>query len=224
MEELKLAVPESLEIPPDRLMIRLDFHSNMVLMHTFLDDKTTTKVVSAIDVAHTLSRELAVSTGILPKDTLWWMNTRNGAVLALWRPPKVWKVALQEQAMGKPRRFTIPIPGLIFLCCPGRAPWVYAAKRRPTNPTDLIYKAPLANVFADGRVCPGNHRFPTNAAAVPESFFRSFFSPTADLRDRSKRFPDNIVKMWEYLDGKKDKYPLADLIRHGTVQDIMQTG
>lgn len=221
MEELKLAVPESLEIPTDKLLVRLDFHSNIVLMHEFEDEKMTTKVVSAIDIAHALTRELAVSTGILPKDALWWMSTRNGAVTALWRPPKVWRVALQRAAMGTPQRFTLPMPGLIFLCQPGQAPWVFAAKRRPTKPADLVYKAPLANIFQDGRSCPGNHKFPLDVGKIPDSFFRSFFSPTADLRDRSRKFPGTVVDLWKHLDGK-DKYPMGDLVQHGTVGDLIQ--
>ena len=87
--------------------------------------------------------------------------------------------------------------------------------------SDIVYRAPLCNVFQSGRVCPGNHRFPRDVAEVPDSFFRSFFSPTADLQNRSAKFPQNVVHLWEFLDGKK-KYPLSDLVKHGRVQDLMQ--
>ncbi|MBA7652235.1 hypothetical protein ES703_60065 [subsurface metagenome] len=33
-------------------------------------------------------------------------------------------------------------------------------------------------------------------------------------------FPENVVHLWEFLD-KKKRYPMGDLIRHGTVKDLM---
>lgn len=53
-----------------------------------------------------------------------------------------------------------------------------------------------------------------------QSFFVSFFSFTANYRNRSVSFPDNIVHLWEHLDNKK-KFPMADLVKHGTVKDLM---
>lgn len=217
----KWAIPESLEIPPDPLKMRLDFHHQAVVMHWFDGDVAVTKLVSALDVAHALAQELSFSTGLLPANTLWWSNTKEGPVFALWEGPKVWKLALQEEALKPPRRFTCPMPGLIFLCSPGRAPWIYAAKRKPSKMSDLVCRAPLCNIFDDGRVCPGNHQFPMNVGKIPDSFFRSFFSPTADLRRRSVMFPDTVVQLWEFLDGKRG-FPLGDLVRHGTVKDLMK--
>ena len=214
-------LPEKLDVPPDPLQMRLDFHHQVVVMHVFDGELAATKIVSAMDVAHALSRELSYSTGLLPKNTLWWSNTPEGPVFALWEEPKVWKVALQEHLNQAPRRFTLPMPGLVFLCSPGKTPWVFATKRRPAKMSDIVYRAPLCNVFQSGRVCPGNHRFPRDVGQVPDSFFRSFFSPTADLQNRSAKFPQSIVNLWEFLDGKR-KYPLADLVKHGRVQDLMQ--
>lgn len=189
-------------------------------MTLFEGDVAATKVVSVMDVAHALATELSFSTGLLPPGTIWWQNTADGPVFALYEQPKVWRVALQEKAMGEPRRFKIPLPGLIFLCTPGQPPWVFAVKKKPSRLTDIVYKAPLANIFASGRSCPGNHKYPTDVGKMVDSFFRSFFSPTADLRDRSQRFPEDVTHLWEFLDGKK-RYPLADLVKHGTVRDLM---
>ncbi|GAI12898.1 unnamed protein product, partial [marine sediment metagenome] len=44
---------------------------------------------------------------------------------------------------------------------------------------------------------------------------------TADLRNRSVRFPNNVILLWEYLD-KKKKFPTDDLVKHGRVKDLMQ--
>jgi hypothetical protein len=189
-------------------------------MTLFEGETVDTRVVSALDVAHTLASDLSFGTGILPPGTIWWKNTRGGPVFALYIEPKVHKVALQEAAGKPPRRFQIPLPGLIFLCSPGEPPWVFAVKKKPTKETDIVYKAPLCNIFSDGRSCPGNHRYPTRVADIVPSFFISFFSPTADLQNRSQMFPRSVVLLWEHLD-KKKKFPLDDLIRHGTIRDLI---
>jgi len=59
-----------------------------------------------------------------------------------------------------------------------------------------------------------------DVAKVPDSFFRSFFSATADLNNRSVMFPGNVVHLWEFLN-KKKKYPMADLVKMGTLVDLM---
>jgi hypothetical protein len=48
----------------------------------------------------------------------------------------------------------------------------------------------------------------------------SFFSPTADLQNRSQRFTKNVVLLWEFLD-KKKTFPMDDLVKHGTLKDLM---
>ena len=214
-------VPDTLNVPPDPLRLRLDFHHQAVVMTLFEGEAVSTKVVSAMDVAHALASDLSFGTGLLPTSTLWWENSRNGPIFALYEEPKIRKLALLEMASKPPRRFTIPLPGFIFLCSPGQPPWVYAVKKRPTKESDVVYKAPLCNLYQNGRSCPGNHRYPQRVADIVESFFVSFFSHEADLKNRSQTFPNNIAQLWEFLD-KKRKFPLDDLVRHGTVKDLMQ--
>ena len=112
------------------------------------------------------------------------------------------------------------MPGLVFVCSPGRAPWVYAAAERPTDAEQHLFRAPAFNVFSDGRVCPGSHRFPEEVDLIPESFFQSFFSLTGDTRDRSKKHPENLVALWEELDGKTE-YPMEDLVPQCSVAHAM---
>ena len=113
------------------------------------------------------------------------------------------------------------MPGLIFVCSPGQPPRVYAAKKRPTGPSSIIYHAPLFNLFGDGRACPGTHRFPVKIGEIPESFFTSFFSMEASSGGRSKKHPDSLFRLWEELDGEK-RYPLKDLVPMGKIEDIMK--
>ncbi|GAI49377.1 unnamed protein product, partial [marine sediment metagenome] len=60
------AVPEELGIPPDPLRLRLDFHHQAVEMTFFEGETVTSKVVSAMDVAHALASELSFGSGLLP--------------------------------------------------------------------------------------------------------------------------------------------------------------
>ena len=214
-------LPPKLGVPDDPVLVRLEFCHQSTIMHKFDGELASTMRVSAMDVAHLLSQELSYSTGLLPPNALWWANTKEGPVFALWEPPKVRKLALQVGINDPPKRFTVPIPGLVFLCIPGQVPWVYAMKRRPTKLTDLVYRAPFCNIFESGRVCTGSHRFPKDPEKQPDSFFRSFFSRTADIGHRSAKFPQDVVHLWEFLDGKKT-YPLDDLVKHGRVKDLMQ--
>ena len=112
------------------------------------------------------------------------------------------------------------MPGLVFVCSPGRAPWVYTATERPTDPEQQLFRAPALNVFRDGRVCPGSHRFPDEVGLIPESFFHSYFSLTGDTRTRSKKHPDNLQALWEEINGKNE-YPTKDLVPQCTVAHAM---
>lgn len=214
------AVAESLKVPPDELRCRLDFHHQAVVMTLFDGDLVDTKIVSALDVSHALASELTFGTGLLPSNTLWWSNTRRGPIFALYEEPKIRKCALLEDATKPPRRFTLPMPGFIFLCTPGQTPWVFAVKKRPTKETDAVFKAPLCNILDNGRSCPGTHKYPNRVADIPNSFFTAFYTATAELKDRSNMFPNNIVGLWEHLDNKK-RFPRGDLVKLGTVRDLM---
>ena len=214
------AVPKELGIPPDPLRLRLDFHHQATVMTIFMEDETVVKPVDAMDVAYALAGDLSFGTGLLPPDTLWWKNTRRGPMFALYVEPKIRTVTLQRDMSSKPKRFTIPLPGLVFVCMPGIPPWVYSVKSRPTKEKNFVYKAPLANLFADGRSCPGSHQFPTRIADIVESFFISFFSATADLQGRSVKFPRNVIDLWKFLDGKRS-FPYKDLVKWGSIADLM---
>jgi|Deesub1362A_J573_1020465.scaffolds.fasta_scaffold07901_6 hypothetical protein len=215
------ALPEGLEVPPDELKLRLDFYQDSIILYLVDRRVITTRMVSARDVALALLREVPLRSGLLPRGTLWWAQGKEGVEVALWRPPRIWPAALQLEPFKPPRRFRLPMPGLIFVCSPGRPPRVYAAKRRPKSPHETIYHAPLFNLFQDGRTCPGTHRFPADVSKIPDSFFRSFFTVEADHRGRSKKYPDDLLRLWEELDGKK-RYPLGDLVPFGKIEDIMR--
>ena len=220
--ELRWALPEGLDVPPDWLRFRVDIYGESILLHRYGEDGSITMPlpVSAQDIARAFARELRFSSGVLPEGALWWSMGPEGNEIALWRPPRVWRVALVLEAFQPPRRFKLPMPGLIFVCSPGRPPRVYAAKRRPASPGTPLCHAPLFNIFQDGRSCPGTHKYPERVEEVPESFMASFFTREANFYGRSKRHPKDLLALWEELDGK-GRYPLRDLMPFGTVENVM---
>ncbi len=215
------ALPEGIKIPPDELRVRLDFYEDSIILYSLDKGTIITRMVSARDVALTILSEVPLNSGILPRDALWWKQGRNGIEVALWRPAQVWQVALQAEPFKPAVRFKLPMPGLIFICSPGKPPDVYAAKKRSKHPGDNIFHAPLFNVYHDGRTCPGTHKYSKDINQIPEDFFTSFFTVAAEPQSRSKKYPDSLVKLWEELDGKK-RYPLGDLVKLGTVGDILK--
>ena len=220
LETTRWSTPGPTDVPRDTLQAQLEIYGETILLRGFDGDTQWVKTVSADEIAHALTRHLGFSSGLLPPETLWWNQGEAGHTVALWRPPQVWAVALQREAFQPPARLRLPMPGLVFVCSPRRAPWVYAALGRPADPEQQLFRAPAFNVFRDGRVCPGSHRFPEDPGLIPESFFQSFFSRTGDTRERSKRHPDDLQALWEELDGTTD-YPTDDLVAQCRVADAM---
>ena len=219
-EKTGWSLPGATEAPRDTLKVQLEVYGETILLRGFEGDTNWVKTVSADEIANAFIRHLGFSSGLLPPEALWWNQGETGHAVSLWRPPQVWAVALQREAFKAPARLRIPMPGLVFVCSPGRPPWVYAALSRPKDPEQMLYRTPAFNVFGDGRVCPGSHHFPEEVGRIPESFFQSFFSLTGDTRDRSKKHPENLQALWEELDGKTE-YPAEDLVPQCTVADAL---
>jgi hypothetical protein len=195
------------------------------VLHDYADGAVGTRFVSARDVAHALAGQLSLTSGLLPPDALWWARTAGGERVALWREPRVWMVRLRTAYDAPVRRLKLPMPGLVFVCLPARQPpYVFAARARPRSPDDQLFHAPAFNVFASGAVCPGSHVFPANPSKVPDEFFASHFSVTADTaRGKSKRHPDDVGALWNELAGAT-AYPFEDLVPQLRVADAMRIG
>ncbi|MDP2949733.1 MAG: hypothetical protein Q8P22_09390 [Chloroflexota bacterium] len=222
-EPWRWAVPPKMNLPPDELRARIDIHNETIVLRIFDKGTAVVKPVSALDVAQAFFAEIPLSSGILPAQALWWASIREGREVAIWIPPKVWPVAVQLEAFKPPRRLRVPMPGLVFVCQPSRPPRVYAAKRRPTGPKAQLYHAPLFNVFQDGRTCAGTQHYSHDIGKHPWEFMASFFTHAAHVQGRSKRYPKDLVALWEELDGKR-RYPLGDLVSCCKVENVAPTG
>ena len=154
------SLPGQMDVPRDELKVQMEVYDETILLRGFEDGANWVRTVSADAIASAFTQRLGCSSGLLPKETLWWSQGETGQAVALWRPPKVWPVALQREAFKPPARLRVPMPGLVFVCSPGRALWVYAAKSRPAGAEQPLYRAPAFNIFADGRVCPRQPHVP----------------------------------------------------------------
>ncbi len=114
----------------------------------------------------------------------------------------------------------MPMPGLIFVCQPGSPPVVVAVKQRPVTQEDPIFRAPLYNMYSDGRSCPGSQKYSDDISKIPEEFFLAFFSQSLG-GEVSKTYGHALLKLWESIDGKKT-YPLRDLMPCGKVADLLK--
>ena len=215
------SLPGPSDLPRDDLKLQMEVYGETILLRGFDGDSNWVRTVSAEQIANVFTQHIGFSSGLLPEEALWWGQGETGQVVGLWRPPQVWPVALQREAFKPPARLRIPMPGLVFVCSPGRAPWVYAALSRPTDPDQQLYRMPAFNVFGDGRACPGSHKFPDEVGRIPESFFQSYFSLTGDTHERSKKHTDNLQALWEELDGQTE-YPAEDLVPQCTVAHAME--
>lgn len=214
-------LPNNAHLARDQLQCRLDFYEDTTVLFTLEGESVQTRVVSARDITMALLSDIELSSGVLPENTVFWSQSKHGVKVALWRPPQVWRVALMLEVFEQPKRFKIPMPGLLFVCEPGQPPYVYAAKKRPINKKDMLYHAPVYNVFAGGSSCQGTHKYPNKISQIPESFFRSFFSQAGNSQQRSKKYPMDLLQLWEELDGKR-KYPMSDLVEFAPLEAIMK--
>ena len=205
----------------DKLLMRLDIYEENLILTSYEPDANWTKHVDADRIAAALIENMGSRTGLLPPDALWWKQSEEGVITALWQEARVWPTALQVKAFEPPERSRLPMPGLLFITAPNRPPWVFAAAGRPRQTGETLYHIPAFNVFHNGRVCPGSHTFPERAEEVPASFFQSHFSMTGDTRNRSKKHPNNLHLLWRELDGREE-YPLEDLVEVCTVADAME--
>jgi hypothetical protein len=215
------ALPKIEGVEPARLRVRLDVYDDLVLLqeHDGRKRARTVRMVSPVEIARAFTAEGRYTSGILPTCAFWWGMAKGREMVALWRDPQVWRVALQREAFKPPVRYRLPMPGLIFVCSAGQPPAVFAAPERPRSLQDMVFRAPTFNVFTNGVSCQGTQRYSQNPERIPEEFFTSFFT-VVEGRNRSKKHPE-LLALWEELDGQAS-YPLEDLVPYGPFEKALE--
>lgn len=214
-----VARPAEAMLPPDPPLATITIHTESIMLRTH-GVASSVRMVSAHDLARALTSEMTLHSGLMPREALWWSSTSRGTCVAMFQEARVWKVALQLSLKDPAERFSLPMPPLVFIHTPAGAPYVFAVKRRPRSDSDEVYHTPTFNVFESGRVCAGSHKFPDDPEQTAGHFFTSFFSQEGGAHARSQQHP-RVIDLWKDLDGK-DRYPLPDLVRAGTVKGAME--
>ena len=97
------SLPGPADASRDDLKLQLEVYGETILLRGFDGDTNWVRTVSADEIANVFTQHLGFSSGLLPDDTVWWNQGETGQVVALWRPPQVWPVALQREAFKPPR-------------------------------------------------------------------------------------------------------------------------
>ena len=97
------SLPGPADMPRDTLQMQLEVYKETILLRGFENDSTWVRTISADAIANVFTQHLGFSSGLLPRESLWWNQGETGQVVALWRPPQVWSVALQREAFKPPR-------------------------------------------------------------------------------------------------------------------------
>ena len=105
------SLPGPADMPRDEIQMQLEVYKETILLRGFDNDSAWVRTVSADAIANVFTQHLGSSSGLLPDDALWWNQGETGQVVALWRPPQVWSVALQREAFKPPARLRLPDAG-----------------------------------------------------------------------------------------------------------------
>jgi hypothetical protein len=214
------------EYEPDTLLLSLEFYRESVLRRLIDEDgRQSLALVDIAEVARALSAGVSLSSGILPGDdaglnSLFWSRSNSSSRIGIWVGPRIWRLVLRSpEPGGKDRRLRLPFPGLLFVCRPDASgAYVFAAPKRPRGLDAPLFHCPTANVFPNGRICPGDHAFARDPLKLPSEFFLSRFRNTGDTRGgKSKKHPDDVTRLWDELSGL-DTFPADDLVPILTLQ------
>jgi len=210
------------------LVARVDIFDEAIVYTRFGQDGEARggHQVSPADLAAALSG-VPVATGLLPQGTLFYSRHAGGVRMGLYLPPRVHRLAVQQ---GRKRaRLNVPLPPLVFVG-DGSTYSVFAVKQYPVA-TERLYKAPLPNVYGDGKICPGNVPFPACSPATIRKAADLFLSSdfNTDLAGmRSQSHGENVLEMWQALhETGAETYPLDDLLKAshpGALSDVVGGG
>ena len=109
VEKTEWSLPGPDEMPRDKLNLQLEVYDETLLLRGFEGESTWVRTVSADEIANVFTQHMGFSSGLLPRDALWWNQGETGQVVALWRPARrsgQWP--LQREAFQAPR--TAPAP------------------------------------------------------------------------------------------------------------------
>ena len=204
---------------PQPPRLRLDFYPTAVLLSRWEEDgRIIAHPVSVHDVVSACTN-IALSSGLLPPNTLFWKQQANRPAIGIYVPARRWQMQVDSAGGDEARTYHIPMPPLVFVGS-GNAYQIYAVKRRPRDGHEQLYHAPCPNVHQHGGICSGNTPFPVCSPQTIEAALGLFMENSlfnGDLgRGKSHHYPDDVRELWAKLEGKR-RFPFSQLIGCGRV-------
>lgn len=180
-------------------------------------DCVVTKTVSIVELLAELSRDMEITTGILPTGTKFYAGTKNAYRIGIQVPSKVRAADFTLHEVGT-RKMTVPFPEILFMFEIKdkriMESGLYACVPPVGRPYDRLYRFPFGNVYENGTVCWGNAVHPEIGEpivldSVVSRFFTSVFS--GHIVNGTNMFypPEGVVNLrtlLEHLSGK-DHFP-----------------
>ena len=213
-----------------QLQVSLHFFDETIVAvkHDPETGRQTAHPVALTDVAQALAG-VSSGSGLLPSDVLFWQRRGGQERMGLYLPARRWRVRVRLAAREEEVvHWTVPMPPLMWMGYGGQYN-VWALKHRP-GPVDgrtPLWKAPLPNVHADGRVCAGTVRFPECSPRTIHTALALFFASEFNWHigaGRSRSQPEALLELWRRLDGRP-RFPLADLVRDDrTLDEVIAAG
>ena len=149
------SLPGPAAAPKDDLKLQLEVYGETILLRGFDGDSTWVRTVSADEIANVFTQHLGFSSGLLPREALWWNQGETGQVVALWRPPQVWSVALQREAFKPPARLRLPHAGAgLRLLAGAWRPGSTPLRSGPPTPSSSSSGSPPSTSSATGGSAP----------------------------------------------------------------------
>ena len=188
--------------------LRLDFYDTAVLLSRWEEDgRLLTYPVSVHDVVSACT-SVALSSGMLPSNTLFWGQQANTTTLGIYVPARRWRMQSAE------RHYHLPMPPFVFVGS-GTAYKIFAVKKRPSGEDVRLYHAPCPNVHTTGGICQGNAPFPDCSPQTIQAALQLFMEGSlfnADLsRGKCRSYPDDVRQLWAELDDRK-RFPVSELV------------
>jgi len=203
------------------LQLRLDlFEESIVLTHYDDGGKPVTCYEVGPDDLASAFTGIPLSTGLLPRDCLFYARRDGQELIAIYIPPGRRTLVAWLDPEQKVE-FDVPLPGFVFTGQGGQYR-IFAVKQRPGE-RERLFRPPLPNVFDDGRICAGNVNFPpctaTTIHEAVELFFASEFNH--DLaQSKSAGYKENVLDLWIAIDGQ-ETFPFDDLVKtHLVLEDL----
>ena len=154
VDKTQWSLPGPADAARDELQMQLEVYKETILLRGFENDSNWVRTVSADAIANVFTQHLGFSSGLLPQEALWWNQGETGQVVALWRPPQVWSVALQREAFKPPHGSGFPCRGWSSSARRGVRPGSTPQRSGPPTPSSISSGPPPSTSSETGGSAP----------------------------------------------------------------------